>query len=201
MSAHAETQRRGIFRRQPRDDAQPDAGEAVAPPLPRRTPDPARARIGTGFSPQTSALRLTQVAAEPPAWAVGFSTRLPPILDGLVAALGGPAAALVATQDGMAVSSSGLAADEAHRLASLSGSLYAVCGATARLREGGGADAAPPVDSVTFGSERRTTVVLAVGDPGHGGALLVVTADEVNLGVLLVEARRAAAEAAELIAG
>ena len=155
------------------------------PTLPRRMDDPTREQIGSHQPTPQPARRLAPPPAPVPT-PDPTPVNLEPVLTRLAAELPTLSSALVCTSDGRALAAYGLTTDEATRLSVLASSLHAMSAATAQANHD------RSVDHVTLASGPAQTVVLTVPSPAAGHPLLALTADDVSLGRMLVQARKTA---------
>ena len=153
------------------------------PTLPRRLYDPAREQIGSDPTPPAR-----QPAPAPTHLPLPDPTpvTIEPVLARLAAELPTLSSALVCSSDGRSLAAYGLTTDEATRLSVLASSLHAMSTATAQANHD------RPLDHVTLASGAAHTVVLVVPSPAGGNPLLALTAEDVSLGRMLLQARKTA---------
>lgn len=106
-------------------------------------------------------------------------------------------AAVLSSADGMHVCSIGMDEDDAGRLSALNSSLFGVARAEAQVMEDSSDPALRTIVTITFG-EAQTAVLGFVVEP-FGQLLLAVSARGTQLGHVMVTARSAASEIAELL--
>lgn len=103
-------------------------------------------------------------------------------------------AAVLATADGLLIASIGVDDETGDRLAAMNGSLFGVARAEVEVIAGDGISSVKAVVSVTIG-DRQTSLLSFVLDP-FGQLLLSVSAKDVQLGTVIVQARSAAMDLA-----
>lgn len=103
-------------------------------------------------------------------------------------------AAVLATADGLLIASIGVDEETGDRLAAMNGSLFGVARAKAEVIAGDEISSVKAVVSVTIG-DRQTSLLSFVLDP-FGQLLLSISAKDVQLGTVIVQARSAAADLA-----
>ncbi len=154
------------------------------PTLPRRVHDPARERIGSPAPtpPPTHVAPPPALAPRPDPTPLAIE----PVLTRLAAELPTLSSALVCSSDGRVLAAYGLTTDEATRLSVLTSSLHAMSTATTQAHHD------RSVDHVTLASGSAHTVVLTVPSAAAGHPLVALTADDVSLGRMLLQARKTA---------
>lgn len=129
-------------------------------------------------------------------WSVVIGTAALQRLERLQSGFEQMTAAVLGSADGLHVCSLGLDEDDAWHLAAMNSSLFGVARAESEVLSGGTEVALHTIVTMTIGSTQ--TAVLGMAAAPFGQLLLAISARDVHLGRLLLEARTAATDIVEI---
>lgn len=132
------------------------------------------------------------IAQEWELWSMIIGRTALPRLERIRDALPSMSSAMLSTADGLNLCSLGVPQEDVGRLAALNSSLFAVSSAQAEIV--GGAGAAPGQAMVSISTGHGHLVLVSFVQPPLGHLLLAVSAEEAQLGTMVVIVRRSAEE-------
>lgn len=144
----------------------------------------------------------TEIAQDWDMWSVQIGTAMLPYLEQLSGQLTQGAAVMACTSDGFNLCAVGLDDTQVQRLSALASSLLSVAGASADVLLDESSDDGHPgrsLDAVSLAYAGQQGVLIVVRSLIIGSVVLFVTAPEMTLGFLLVQARATAEKIAQLL--